>query len=356
MADILLFDRRVEIIRHALANIRLISRLGVFLAYVIEPADVGTRYDTFEHEGHALPGYEPDGGRKHGYAHDDGHVPGLDGVYEHGADAGYGEDALRDDGPAYAAGEADAGLRDDGHEAVGDGVAENGGAPGGALGPGRAYEVLPEHVEHAGAAHAYHGGEGVGPEHERGQDEVRKRADARGGQPVQREAEQYLAEYGQPEGGHGEKEHGDDHAAVVEEPVLPDGGEDAYGYAEAHGPERRREGQQQGIRQALHEGPEHVEIADPGRAEVQPHHAEYVAHILHDDGQVEPHLMLERGQLLLRGVRAEYLPRRVPGREGHDEVQYQRHAQDDRYEHQQALERVFHKVHLPSSFQAQLQW
>ena len=52
----------------------------------------------------------------------------LDRVYQQGAEAGDGEDGLRDDGAAHAAGEADAHLGDDRHEAVAQGVC--GSAPG----------------------------------------------------------------------------------------------------------------------------------------------------------------------------------------------------------------------------------
>lgn len=102
--------------------------------------------------------------------------------------------------------------------------------------PCRPDEVLAEDVQHTRPAHADHGGEGVRPQHERGQNEVPQRADARRRQPVQHEAEQDLTEYRQPEGGHGEEQHGEHHAAVVEYAVLFYCGVNAYRMPRADSP------------------------------------------------------------------------------------------------------------------------
>ena len=132
------------------------------------------------------------------------------------ADAGNGENVFRNHSAADGAGKAHADLGHDGDHAVAQGMMTDDRLVGCALGLGGTDVVLPDNVQHTGAAHTDHGSHGVGTQNQRRQNQGLGRVKAGGGQPVQRQAEQHLTHGTQPEGRQREQQHRYKGAAVVQ--------------------------------------------------------------------------------------------------------------------------------------------
>src|SRR5580693_5176577 len=193
------------------------------------------------------------------HALDDRVVAAEDGVDREPADAGNGEDRLRDDDAADQQRDAAADHGDDRDRRVAQRVADQHLALGKALGLRRADIVLAQHLKHGGAGDAGDESAVDEAEHDARQDEMLdegREALAEAGvaldrKPVEPDREAEDGDIGEDEGRHGESQHGYDHDETIDPAPDLRRRDDAQGNGEAQGNDESNYRQRHGRSDAL---------------------------------------------------------------------------------------------------------
>src|SRR5690625_796443 len=256
---------------------------------------------------------------------DEGQVAGADGVYQHAANAGPGEDGFGENGSAQKAAKLQTDHGDHRQQSVAEGVAQVHPRRRGSLRMCRTHVILAQGLDHA--APRYPRDKCARREADRDcrHDQVLPGAHARGRQPAQVERKDDHEDEPRPEDGDRDAGKCDDDRRVIDEGAAVDRRENAERQANQQSHAHPREGELQCGGQAQHDLVDHLLPRADGGTQVTLEQAAYVVGVLHRQRAVEP----VGGAELLQLFRANTLGSLT--NDGEDRVtrRHPRHQEDD---------------------------